>query len=469
MNGVGKNLEGRAADGKFPLLRYLGESDHSIVFLTEREIEPRKAAIKLVPANTGDASLQISRWEAAAKLLHPHLIRLFEAGRCQIDNVPYSYVVMEYAEENLYQILPDRPLSAAEALEMLPPVLQAVRYLHGQGFVHGHIKPANILASGDQVKISCDGIIPMTQAGVTQTGMATRASSLYNPPEAATAGLSPAGDVWSLGVTIVEALTQHRPRLGTDQATPQSLPAPFQNIVRNCLRPRPEQRWFVDQIAAELNGTLPAKPVVADAPAQAIAKPVASAPSDQPTFAKRGRLLVASLFAVVLFALVAVKLWRAPARRESTAVSVPAAVQPSSTAPHAEPTPAQPAAPVPEIAPPVPTPPTAQPESAGMHSPDVVSSEVVERVLPTVPKSASRTIQGTIRVKVRVTVDASGNVSSATVISAGPSSYFARLALEASRKWKFAPGNDSDVRNTRILKFEFRQSGVQAALSSAAG
>src|ERR1700722_18233634 len=69
---AGKNLEGEVVDGKFPLLRYLGESDHSVVFLTERKMEARKVAIKLIPARVSDPEIQISSWEAAAKLSHPH-------------------------------------------------------------------------------------------------------------------------------------------------------------------------------------------------------------------------------------------------------------------------------------------------------------------------------------------------------------------------------------------------------------
>ena len=175
MSEAGKHLEGQVIDGKFPLLRYLGASDHSVVFLTERKLEPQRAAIKLIPAKAGDVGTQISNWEAAAKLSHPHLVRLYETGRCQLGNKAYSYVLMEYADENLYQILPDRALTSEEAREMVPPVLDALRYLHKQGFVHGHIKPANIMASGDQVKLSSDGVVRAAQPGGTARRPAHRA------------------------------------------------------------------------------------------------------------------------------------------------------------------------------------------------------------------------------------------------------------------------------------------------------
>ena len=41
---------------------------------------------------------------------------------------------------------------------MLESVLDVLAYLHGKGFVHGHIKPANIMASGDELKVSSDGL-----------------------------------------------------------------------------------------------------------------------------------------------------------------------------------------------------------------------------------------------------------------------------------------------------------------------
>src|ERR1700740_3330278 len=125
-----KKWEGRIVDGRFLLRQWLGGSDHSAVFLTERDgKEPRKAAIKIVPAeNTGrengEAADQISRWTDTEKLSHPHLIRLFASGRCQLDDMRLLYVVTEYAEENLGEILPLRPLSADEASQMLLPTAE---------------------------------------------------------------------------------------------------------------------------------------------------------------------------------------------------------------------------------------------------------------------------------------------------------------------------------------------------------
>ena len=82
------------------------------------------------------------------------------------------------AEENLAQVLAERPLAADEMREMLGPVVDVLAYLHKQGIVHGDIKPSNILANGDQLKLSSDAL---SRAGEPSDGR-LRASA-YNPPE----------------------------------------------------------------------------------------------------------------------------------------------------------------------------------------------------------------------------------------------------------------------------------------------
>ena len=156
-----KRWEGRTVDERFPVQRYLGGSDHSAVFLTVTQpsgSDSEKAAIKLIPAGAVDANHQFLRWKAASELTHPNLIRIFEAGRGELDGRELLYVVMEYAEENLSQILPERPLTAEETRGMLPPVLRALQFVHDRGFAHGHVQPSNILAVGDEVKLSSDAL-----------------------------------------------------------------------------------------------------------------------------------------------------------------------------------------------------------------------------------------------------------------------------------------------------------------------
>src|SRR5215470_1647920 len=190
-----KSWEGRVVDGKFPLRQWLGGSDHSAVFLTELASAPsQKIAIKLTPVEAGKTEDHLSRLALTRKLSHPHLIRTFECGSCQVDGSQLLYVVMECADDDLSQILPERALEPKEVSDLLPPVLDALSYLHKNGFVHGRVKPSNVLAVGDQLKLSSD----QATAVAEQNGQRRR-RDVYDAPETAAGIVSPAGDVWSTG------------------------------------------------------------------------------------------------------------------------------------------------------------------------------------------------------------------------------------------------------------------------------
>ena len=205
MSHAWKQWEGQVANGEFPLLRYLGGSEHSAVFLTEFHEGERllKAAIKLIPAPPENGEFQLSRWRLAAELSHPHLISLFGRGRCEVGGKQLLYLVMESAEENLAQVLPSRALTPAEAREMLDSVLDVLAYLHSKGFVHGHIKPINIMANGDQLKVSSDGLCRAGES-LEHPGGPDAYGAPENAPEAiaGSKAMSPASDVWSLGMTL---------------------------------------------------------------------------------------------------------------------------------------------------------------------------------------------------------------------------------------------------------------------------
>jgi TonB family protein len=88
---------------------------------------------------------------------------------------------------------------------------------------------------------------------------------------------------------------------------------------------------------------------------------------------------------------------------------------------------------------------------------------VLHQVLPEVPRSAQNTITGTLKVIVQVSVDPSGNVSQAKLVSAGPSKYFADHALAAARSWKFNPPQLDGQATTSewVLRFQFKRTSVQ--------
>ena len=85
--------------------------------------------------------------------------------------------------------------------------------------------------------------------------------------------------------------------------------------------------------------------------------------------------------------------------------------------------------------------------------------------MPTILAHAQNTITGTVKVKVQVTVDANGRVSSAKLASKGPSTYFANEALRAARQWTFTPSVRDGKRQPSewAIHFEFRRSGTKVS------
>jgi TonB family protein len=524
-----KKWEGQTVEGKFVLGQCLASTEFSAVFLIELPDPPgQKAVLKLVAAGAPVAEEQLGLWKRAAHLTHPNLLTIFDAGRCRLEDLPFIYAVMEYAEENLGEILPQRGLTAEEVRDVLDPALDVLVYLHGKGLVHGHLKPSNILATHDRLKLSSDSIFP-----IGEKRQLLRGRDVYDAPEMQSAPVSPKEDVWSLGVTLVEALTQHPPLFSSEQSAdpsvPRELPDLFLVIAKHALRRDPHHRWSVAEIAARLNpAPLAAAAAVASSsavvPAQAAsianvsplgvllssepAVPLGKMPAIAETSvrrvpppAKRGNasffdylvpvLLGAAVFAGLIFAIP--RLFNFHSQPSSTSASVtgeqPAAAKPVESA---EPKPAvTPAAKAPEKiasseppgkvsrpaenSSPVPAPavlradPTPAPRAKAAAE-AIGRGEVLNEVLPKPPQKALSTIHGSFHVVVRVQVDAAGNVINAKLDSPGPSRYFAGLAEKAARQWQFsgAEAGGHGIPSAWLIRFEFTSSGVRATAQQSA-
>ena len=87
------------------------------------------------------------------------------------------------------------------------------------------------------------------------------------------------------------------------------------------------------------------------------------------------------------------------------------------------------------------------------------ASPVVHEEIPAVSRGARGSIHGQIKVTVRVTVDRAGNVVAENLEIHGTSRYFARLASDAAKKWKFVPA-DSAAPREWLVQFEFSRDGV---------
>jgi TonB family protein len=474
MSEVWTQLEGRVVNGTFPLHRCLGSSDHSGVFLTEYAPQnlPR-AALKLVPAIPTLAESQLSHWHAAA-VLHPHLIRLFEAGRCQFGGLHYLYVVMDYAEQNLGQLLQHRALSEVEVREMLPLTLDALGFLHSKDLVQGQLKPSNILVIDNQLMLASDTIRPAGEATASIGSL-----SMYNPPEARDGSFSTSGDIWALGVTLCQALTQRPPSRSGERGEivvlPTDFPVTFIDIVRRCLARNPAQRPSVADLQGWLKpGTTEpavstpasadvAKPAAAETPTRLVIRAVLN--SEPPAEVTPGRksAAVPVMAVVAILAIIGLGVYWFMSR-SNTDASI------TETAATAAPTvAAQPAVPA-GLPPPASAdsndhaPPTraSQNHSRFTDTEPGLPSAVLHEEIPTIPLSARQTIHGRVKVTVRVTVDKSGTVISDVLENPGPSKYFARVAGAAASKWKFVPAADAHASRQWLVRFEFSRDGTKA-------
>ena len=256
--------EGQVANS-YRLERYLGGTVYSTGF----GADSRPAVIKLMQVETADWQRQLATWAAISKLSHPNLIALFDSGHCEIEGVPLLYVVMERSEGNLAGVLPERPLTENEASEMLASTLEALAFLHEDSFVHAGVRPSNIMAIGEEIKLASDCI---ARAGDI---VAQHKSDTCPAPESWDGVVTPATDVWSLGATLVQALTQRPPDLApgdtSEAIVPRSLPQPFFDIAWHCLRRDPRSRCTVGEIASRLRG--PQRVATSRAPRQKSPRP----------------------------------------------------------------------------------------------------------------------------------------------------------------------------------------------------
>src|SRR5664279_6432728 len=105
---------------------------------------------------------------------------------------------------------------------------------------------------GDQLKLSSDGVRPV---GKSQGSVGP--GNQYDAPEVATGAVSPSADIWSLGMTLVEALTGHLPAWDrgdeNDPKLPEYIPRPFNDIAKHCVSRDPTLRWSATEIRKRLD------------------------------------------------------------------------------------------------------------------------------------------------------------------------------------------------------------------------
>ncbi|MGO4256201.1 serine/threonine-protein kinase, partial [Marmoricola sp. RAF53] len=253
--------------GRYQLGELLGHGGMGDVHRARDLVLDREVAVKVL-RNSADPALR-ARFEGEAKTLaqlrHPHVVALLDAGLQ--DEVPH--LVMDLVEgSTLSAVLAGGPLTADRARRIGREIAGALAYAHAAGVVHRDVKPSNILLdTADHAYLTDFGIARLVEAVEHHTRTDELVGSpAYLAPEQVdgSAGVTPATDVYSLGLVLLESLTGRRAytgtavetaiaRLSTPPLIPTSLGAGLGNLLERMTRREPTDRPTAAEVVSALD------------------------------------------------------------------------------------------------------------------------------------------------------------------------------------------------------------------------
>lgn len=204
--------------GKYEILAEIGRGGFAVVYKARDPELDREIALKVLkPEHVQADRVQRFLTEArqAARLTHPGIVPIYEVAA--EDGQPY--IAMAYLPGgSLAQRLAGAPLSEARlpvemALDILKQVAEALTYAHKKKLLHRDVKPANILFDEENRALLADfGLVKsLAETGMTTVDRLTGTRE-YMAPELWNNGeLSPATDIYALGVVAYELLAGRRP------------------------------------------------------------------------------------------------------------------------------------------------------------------------------------------------------------------------------------------------------------------
>jgi hypothetical protein len=262
-------------NGKFQVTRQVGAGGMAVVYLATDAGLGRAVALKTLPHVSADRVRRLRREaRAMASLHHPHLATIY--GLETWKDMPI--LVVEYFEHGtLADRLRRGPLSVREVCEVGRSLGAALQYLHNRGLLHRDIKPSNIGLTEDDVpklldfglaRLIGENVAPIPVIADDRTATEITAApghsnlTLSHQVVGTLAYLSPEAverqppsvqfDLWSLGVTLYEALTGIHPFIRSSQyetahaivtreapdvrQSRPDCPAPLAELLANCLR-----------------------------------------------------------------------------------------------------------------------------------------------------------------------------------------------------------------------------------------
>lgn len=250
---------------QYEVLGVIAHGGMGWIYLAEdRNVSERLVVLKGMQAEkeAHDAGAAEAEREFLADITHPGIVKIFNF----IDDprVPGGFIVMEYVGgpslRDRMRSYPSGRLPIDVAIAYILEILPALEYLHSRGVVYNDLKPENIIATEDQVKLIDLGAV----SGIEAYGYiyGTRG---YQAPEVPTRGPSVASDIYTVGRTLA-ALTLAMPT--TDGALDPGIPSPtdepqlrrylsFYRLLVRATNPNPEERFgSLAALRSQLYGVL---------------------------------------------------------------------------------------------------------------------------------------------------------------------------------------------------------------------